>query len=53
MFLWWGIFVASTPVLSDAEWLVILGPIFLTLLLLFVSGIPLLEVSNCWCPQTP
>lgn len=47
MFLWWGIFVASTPVLSGAEWLVILGPIFLTLLLLFVSGIPLLEVSNC------
>lgn len=46
MLLWWGIFVASTPVLSDAEWLVILGPIFLTLLLLFVSGIPLLEVSN-------
>ncbi|CAD6206336.1 unnamed protein product [Miscanthus lutarioriparius] len=45
MFLWWGIFVASTPVLSDAEWLVILGPIFLTLLLLFVSGIPLLESS--------
>lgn len=45
IFLWWGIFVASTPVLEGAEWLVILGPIFLTLLLLFVSGIPLLEES--------
>jgi steroid 5-alpha reductase family enzyme len=45
MFLWWGVFVASAPVLSGAEWLVILGPIFLTLLLLFVSGIPLLEVN--------
>ncbi|TVU45459.1 hypothetical protein EJB05_04946, partial [Eragrostis curvula] len=45
MLLWWGVFVASTPVLSDAEWLVILGPIFLTLLLLFLSGIPLLESS--------
>ncbi|XP_043696425.1 uncharacterized protein LOC122646867 isoform X2 [Telopea speciosissima] len=43
--LWWGIFVASAPVLEGAEWLVILGPIFLTLLLLFVSGIPLLEES--------
>uniref|UniRef100_A0A6N2L294 Uncharacterized protein n=1 Tax=Salix viminalis TaxID=40686 RepID=A0A6N2L294_SALVM len=43
--LWWGIFVASTPVLEGSEWLVILGPIFLTLLLLFVSGIPLLEQS--------
>ncbi|PKU76003.1 hypothetical protein MA16_Dca006050 [Dendrobium catenatum] len=43
--LWWGIFVASTPVLEDAEWLVVFGPVFLTLLLLFVSGIPLLETS--------
>ncbi|XP_008782283.1 uncharacterized protein LOC103701854 [Phoenix dactylifera] len=43
--LWWGIFVASTPVLEGAEWLVVVGPIFLTLLLLFVSGIPLLEKS--------
>ncbi|MQL95987.1 hypothetical protein Taro_028659 [Colocasia esculenta] len=45
IFLWWGIFVASTPVLEGAEWLVILGPVFLTLLLLFVSGLPLLEES--------
>ncbi|GAB2223830.1 hypothetical protein Droror1_Dr00004572 [Drosera rotundifolia] len=45
IFLWWGIFVAASPVLYGAEWLVILGPIFLTLLLLFVSGIPLLEDS--------
>ncbi|KAK3228277.1 hypothetical protein Dsin_008139 [Dipteronia sinensis] len=45
IFLWWGIFVASAPVLKGAEWLVILGPVFLTLLLLFVSGIPLLEES--------
>ncbi|XP_026380801.1 uncharacterized protein LOC113275500 isoform X1 [Papaver somniferum] len=43
--LWWGVFIASTPVLKGAEWLVIFGPIFLTLLLLFVSGIPLLEES--------
>ncbi|XP_043698763.1 uncharacterized protein LOC122649610 isoform X2 [Telopea speciosissima] len=45
IFLWWGIFVASAPVLESNEWLVILGPIFLTLLLFFVSGIPLLEES--------
>ncbi|KAF9612124.1 hypothetical protein IFM89_038307 [Coptis chinensis] len=45
IFLWWGIFIASTPVLKGAEWLVIIGPVFLTLLLLFVSGIPLLEES--------
>ncbi|KAK9091652.1 hypothetical protein Sjap_024829 [Stephania japonica] len=45
MLLWWGIFVASTPVLKGAEFLVVLGPTLLTLLLLFVSGIPLLEES--------
>ena len=36
--------MASIPVLDGAEWLVIIGPVFLTLLLLFISGIPLLEV---------
>ncbi|KNA05801.1 hypothetical protein SOVF_186990, partial [Spinacia oleracea] len=45
IFLWWGIFISSIPVLVGAEWLVVLGPVFLTLLLLFVSGIPLLEAS--------
>lgn len=39
--------MASAAVLDGAEWLVIIGPIFLTLLLLFVSGIPLLEVVVC------
>ncbi|KAL3640731.1 hypothetical protein CASFOL_015699 [Castilleja foliolosa] len=43
--LWWGMFVAATPVLENAEWLVVFGPIFITLLLLFLSGIPLLEKS--------
>ncbi|PWA46141.1 hypothetical protein CTI12_AA509620 [Artemisia annua] len=41
-----GNFVASIPVLEGVEWLVVLGPIFLTLLLLFVSGISLLEADD-------
>ncbi|VFQ87200.1 unnamed protein product [Cuscuta campestris] len=45
IFLWWGIFVASTPVLQGFEWLVVFGPVFITLLLLFLSGLPLLEKS--------
>ncbi|XP_006416632.2 uncharacterized protein LOC18993093 isoform X1 [Eutrema salsugineum] len=45
MLLWWGVYVASLPVLKGAEYLVIFGPVFLTLLLFFVSGIPLLEAS--------
>jgi len=43
--LWWGVFVASTPLLEAAKWLAVIGPIFLTTLLLFLSGIPLLEYS--------
>eukprot|EP00250_Pteridium_aquilinum_P008647 c18100_g1_i1 orf=874-1854(-) len=42
---WWGIFIASTPVLKGGQWAVISGPIFITVILLFLSGIPLLEAS--------
>ncbi|KAE8694209.1 FKBP-type peptidyl-prolyl cis-trans isomerase 5 isoform 2 [Hibiscus syriacus] len=41
-----GYFVASIPILEGSEWYVVLiGPIFVTLLLLFVSGLPALEAS--------
>ena len=43
--LWWGIFLVVAPSLAGVAWLLISGPIFITLLLLFVSGIPLLEKS--------
>jgi steroid 5-alpha reductase family enzyme len=43
--LWWALFVYVLPVLSGAGYLTVLGPVFITLLLLFVSGIPLLEKS--------
>ncbi|KAI5084294.1 hypothetical protein GOP47_0000463 [Adiantum capillus-veneris] len=43
--LWWGIFIAATPVLKGGQWAVIAGPIFITAVLLFLSGIPLLEAS--------
>lgn len=42
---WWGMFVYAVPFLDGWAWLVALGPVFITLLLLFVSGIPLLERS--------
>ena len=42
---WWGLFVYAVPVLHGAAFLVVVGPLFITLLLLFVSGIPLLERS--------
>ena len=40
---WWGIWLYALPSLSGLDHLAALGPIFITLLLLFVSGIPLLE----------
>ncbi len=43
MLCWIGIFVYAIPVLYGWLWLSIISPIFITTLLLFVSGIPLLE----------
>ena len=45
MLVWWGLFVYAVPVLAGAAWAVVIGPVFITLLLLFVSGIPPLERS--------
>ncbi len=42
---WWGLFLYAVPVLDGAAFVVVAGPLFITLLLLFVSGIPLLERS--------
>lgn len=43
--LWWATFIYLLPALSGAAFLTIIGPIFITFLLLRVSGIPLLEKS--------
>jgi len=45
MLVWWGLFVFAVPVLHGAAFAVVIGPVFITLLLLFVSGIPPLERS--------
>jgi steroid 5-alpha reductase family enzyme len=42
---WWGLFVYAIPFLDGAAFAVVIGPVFITLLLLFVSGIPPLERS--------
>lgn len=43
MLVWWGLFVFAVPFLDRAAYAVVIGPVFITLLLLFVSGIPPLE----------
>lgn len=45
MLVWWGLFVYTVPVLHGAAFAVVAGPVFITVLLLFVSGIPPLERS--------
>jgi steroid 5-alpha reductase family enzyme len=45
MLVWWGLFLYTVPVLHGAAFAVVAGPVFITLLLLFVSGIPPLERS--------
>ena len=45
MLVWWGIFIFATPIMRGISFLNILSPIYITFILLFVSGIPLLEKS--------
>ena len=45
MLVWWGLFAVALPYLTGLEILALIGPVFITFLLLFVSGIPLLEKS--------
>jgi len=44
--LWWGLFLVVSTQLQGLEWLTVLGPVTITLFLLFVSGIPLLEKNS-------
>jgi steroid 5-alpha reductase family enzyme len=40
---WWGLFILAIPYLGGIGWTGIIGPVHITILLIFVSGIPLLE----------
>ena len=40
---WVGVFVTAAPVLAGWQWIAVLSPVFVVLLLTRVSGIPLLE----------
>lgn len=40
---WWGMFIISTPVLESWKWVAIISPLFISLLLIFGSGMPTTE----------
>ncbi len=41
--MWWGIFMIAINYISGWQWISVLGPIWITFLLLFVTGIPTVE----------
>ncbi|MBZ4487684.1 DUF1295 domain-containing protein [Microbacterium sp. cx-55] len=43
--LWIGVFLVAAPVLSGWQWIAVISPLFVILLLTRVSGIPLLEAK--------
>lgn len=43
--MWWGIYISATRNLYNGQHVAVLGPLFITAILLFLSGIPMLEKS--------
>lgn len=46
MLMWWGVFAFCAQALQASEWLSLISPVFITALLLFVTGIPTTEKRN-------
>ena len=45
MLVWWGFFLVTLPSVHSLRLLALAGPLFITLMLRFVSGVPILEKS--------
>ena len=44
--LWTGIAIMAVPILSGWQWVVLISPVFVAVLLMRVSGIPMLEARS-------
>ena len=40
---WWGLFIAVVPALRGWQWVSLAGPVFITFILLFATGVPTVE----------
>ena len=51
--IWLGVFLVAAPVLTGWQWVALISPLFVILLLTRVSGIPLLEqkADRAWGGQ--
>ena len=46
MLIWWGIFTICTTTATGGQWVAVISPVFTTLILFFLSGIPMLEKKS-------
>lgn len=46
MLVWWGLFIIGLSLYDGWSWMTVAGPIAITVLLRFVSGVPILEKAN-------
>lgn len=44
--IWWGAFIVSGVILRRARWVAVVSPLFITILLIFGSGMPTTERSS-------
>ena len=45
MITWWGMFIFCTQVAEDVEYASVASPLFVMTILLFISGIPVVEAT--------
>jgi len=46
LLIWWGVMMMASPTMVGWTWISVLGPLFHTFMILFVTGIPPLEHKN-------
>lgn len=45
MLVWWGMFILCSQTSSSVQYIAVFSPLFVTFILMFVSGIPVVEAA--------